>query len=117
MNPKTRNGPNGISLLIVSFFVLNAKRIKLTAAPIQNARTTAEIPSIRPRAQPMPRANLPSPSPIHLPLEKNQRRKKGKNKAGPATNTHKVAGPKKKICSSAIIEKPYTKPSGMIWWR
>ena len=53
-------------------------------APNQTAKITAVEPCTKPRNQPIPRANLTSPKPNHLPFEMNHKKAKGKAISGPA---------------------------------
>ena len=90
-----RNGPNGISLFIVSRFSLkfNEKNIISAipaTAPTQKDKMTALAPRDNPKNQPIPRASFPSPNPIHLPPEKNHNRKNGEKSIGPDRNGRKV---------------------------
>lgn len=96
--PSTRNGAKGISLLIVRCLnafgnlivctidkdiYLNMISATPTAAPIQKAKTIAEIPAGNPKLHPIPNANLASPNPIHFPEEKNHSEKKNRKIAKP----------------------------------
>ncbi|HJL55719.1 MAG TPA: hypothetical protein QGF60_00730 [Candidatus Paceibacterota bacterium] len=94
-SPNIRNGPNGISLFIVSRFPLKFNkgiliRIILIKAPIQKERIIAVMPKESPRSHPMPSASLPSPRPIHVPREKNQKLKKNRKNMGPERNGRSV---------------------------
>src|SRR3989344_1270214 len=106
--PKIRNGPNGISLLIVNllenknnevlwvnFFnkALKERRIRPTPPPIQKASTIAYIPEDNPKRKPMPSASLTSPKPIHAPFETSQSRKNGRAMIKPP----KIRNPKSEI--------------------
>jgi hypothetical protein len=53
-------------------------------APIQKAKMSDEPPKSKPKSQPIPNANFPSPKPIHFPREINHKRKKGRKNKGPA---------------------------------
>jgi len=79
-----KNGAKGISVCIFIFLFDKDNNNRLIIVPIQNDRITAKNPADNPRNQPIPRINLPSPSPIKWPFEKYQIRAKGKAKAGPA---------------------------------
>ena len=80
--PKTKNGAKGISLfiLILSPFFLFLERMiraKPIIVPDQKAITRPDSALVRPNSQPMPRANLASPKPIHLPEDISQKMAKG----------------------------------------
>jgi len=92
--PKERNGPNGISDLIVRLFVNRGKfiwgliffiKIAKTekVAPIQKAKTMADRPCTNPNKKPSTIIYLTSPNPNQAPLEKKKIRKKGKAKTRP----------------------------------
>ena len=78
--PITRNGPNGISLLIVRVFEAIfklGKRCKRRIiidknAPAQKPIVIALIEEATGKKAPMPSANFTSPKPIQAPCEKNQ---------------------------------------------
>lgn len=91
-SPRMRNGANGISLLIVRFFPVKfnfckESNARLTAAPIQKPKITADIPETNPRNHPIPSASFASPSPIHRPPERSHIKKKGKARIGPASKS------------------------------
>jgi hypothetical protein len=95
--PKIRNGAKGISLLIVKFLFINDNDCNLDnkiknipkTDPIQNERIIAESPSTRPKNHPIPKANLASPKPIHLPSETSHKTANGVASIGPAkTSNH-----------------------------
>lgn len=92
--PKERNGPNGISDLIVRLFLNRGKLIcdlnLLTAnakmekaAPIQKANITAESPEAKPSQKPITKMYLMSPKPIQRPFEIMKIARKGKVIARP----------------------------------
>ena len=80
--PKTKKGAKGISLFMRNLFpLLFLERITRAIpmmAPNQKASTKPDKAKDRPSNQPIPRANLASPKPIHLPPDMNQKRQKGK---------------------------------------
>lgn len=57
--------------------------VRLTIAPIQNAKIIEARPMYIPSIHPKPSISLASPSPIHLPRDKSQIRKKGRARIGP----------------------------------
>ncbi len=79
-----KNGAKGISDFIFIFFFDQYIKIKLTIVPIQKDKIITQRPADKPKSQPIPKINLPSPKPIYLPFEKYQSKTKGKDKIGPA---------------------------------
>ena len=73
--PRLKNGPNGTSVLREIFFLKNKSKIPKTA-PIQKESIKALIAPFKPRKKPAPKNNLESPSPIHLPFEITQSKKR-----------------------------------------
>ncbi len=119
--PKIRKGAKGISLLIVirPFFKSNNKIP--AAAPIQKDMIIAEIPLEMPSKNPIPRASLASPNPIHFPEDANHRIKNGTARIGPAKmfimagKIKKVPGIKlKNADKKESPAKRYANPSGII---
>src|SRR3990167_943894 len=84
IEPRTRNGANGISLFIVKRLRGSNNKKRLGKKAVQNANITAEIPPESPRNHPKPKASFASPSPIALPPERNHRRVNGSMMSGPA---------------------------------
>lgn len=95
MIPIERNGPKGISDLIVrllgrigksicdfSFFKRSAA--KANPAPIQKPKITAEIPPAIPRKNPITAIYFTSPNPSQRPLEIKNNNKNGRGKSIPA---------------------------------
>jgi hypothetical protein len=94
------NGANGISVLIVRFFIpkfnlliclSRTKKIsrRLTPAPIQKDKINAVIPNETPRSHPTPKNSFASPSPIHLPEDNSHKSHMGSAKIGPAKRAPK----------------------------
>lgn len=86
--PIERNGPKGISDLIVrlldsigklkcDFKKFKKSAIKAKPAPIQKAKITAEIPPEIPSQKPITTIYLTSPKPSQRPLEIKKMRRKG----------------------------------------
>src|SRR5581483_5613970 len=90
-------------------------------APIQNERSVDAMPAQSPRAQPIERESLPSPRPIQLPLETNQKNQKNMKRIGPAMIRHGSIAPvihhvfpiRRSDTKAALYEKK----SGMILCR
>ncbi len=91
---KTKNGAKGISWFF-DFFISKIKSPK--TAPIQKEMRSAEKPEDMPSSHPIPKANLTSPKPIHLPLEKTHKRKSGSETKGPDKRKITEPFPKNKI--------------------
>ena len=91
MMPRERNGPKGISDLIVRLFlsrgkfICGAKRFKEIAnrektAPIQKANITADKPWLNPKKNPKTPIYLTSPKPNQVPFEIKKIKKNGRAK-------------------------------------
>ena len=92
--PKTKKGAKGISLFIpilpiFLFFERTTRQIP-TMAQDQKAITKPDNAPERPKSQPMPRANLASPNPIHLPEDISQKKAKGNAMNTPDRNSRTV---------------------------
>ena len=87
--PKTRNGANGISLLIRYFLVRATSNIP-RIAPDQKDKTKPKKTNGRPKSQPSPMASLASPSPIQLPEEISHNNANGNAMIGPAKNCQRL---------------------------
>lgn len=90
--PKIRNGAKGISLFIVTLFVITFNRLinmkkSPTIAPIIKAKKSPERANFAPRSHPVVNASFASPKPIARPFESHQKRKKNMNKMGPAARS------------------------------
>ena len=87
--PADKNGPKGISDLIVRLFqnigkpkcgisFLRESASSEKTAPIQKAKTTADTPSANPRKNPKTAMYLTSPKPNQRPLEIRKMRRNGR---------------------------------------
>jgi|SRR3989344_3610611 len=92
--PRERNGPKGISDLIVklflsrgkfmwgiSFFKERARSAKV--APIQKDKMTADKPWVNPRKKPKTKIYFTSPKPNQVPFEIRNIRRNGKARTRP----------------------------------
>lgn len=64
-------------------FLAEIIRIIPIKAPIQKEKAKAQMPPQKPKSQGIPRANLASPRPIHLPFETSHKEPKKAKKARP----------------------------------
>lgn len=127
--PSDRNGPKGISDLIVSpllnigkliFTFLRANRPKEKTAPIQKANMTAETPFASPKNKPITKIYFTSPNPSQRPFEIKKRKRNGR-----ATITPEIKWIKRSQKLEARIQlykrekakKAIRKESGMMKWR
>lgn len=90
-----RNGPNGISLLMVSPLFLSPKRIRPKIAPSQKEIKTIASPCERPNKIPKPKTILASPNPINRPLERIHSNANGAESKRPAMMLVRTDPPKR----------------------
>ena len=109
-----KNGPNGISLLIVNFLLTKINNKIDIIAPIQNEKMKAVAESQIPKRNPHPRASLPSPRPISRPPERQCKSKKGKLIAMPEKSTKKKLPKEKTPNIKEVVIKIQTILFGII---
>ena len=76
MEPKTKNGANGISLFM-PWRLEKASSMRPMMAPAQNAKTAPESIREIPKSQPKPKESLASPNPIHVPFDMSHKMANG----------------------------------------
>lgn len=124
IKPSDKNGPKGISDLIVRPLSCPSKpsrgsnfEIMIietdTNAPIQNAKMTADSPSAGPIKKPITKIYFTSPNPSHLPLENKNKKPKGKHSAI-AESTYINENPWKRCRARPNPSKATKKVSGII---
>ncbi len=89
--PKLKNGPNGILLLSVMFFLEKSNKKIPRIAPIQKEKIIAIRPFSNPSIHPAAKAIFESPKPIHRPREVIHSRKKKRKKDKPAKKPTRLA--------------------------